>query len=311
MTPGHFPQLPPARAVDVRAADGAKLHAQVFGPEDGYPIVLAHGITCAISVWAHQIADLADDYRVIAYDHRGHGRSETPRGRNRYSLSHLAADLDAVLDATLRPGEHAVIAGHSMGGIAIIAWSQRYPTRVRACADAVALINTSTGDLLRDVQLAQVPQRLRTTRIRTAGTVLKTFGATPMPRLADRPNKRFVKHLAVGRDAEPWVSEFVYELFASTPPAGRGAWARVLVDNLGPKHISVRNLTVPTLVIGSEKDRLLPINASRRIAAEVPDLAALVELPGGHCAILERPAEVNTRLRTLAESVRASQQLSP
>lgn len=305
-----LPQLPSGRAVEVRAVDGVKLHAQVFGPEDGYPIVLAHGITCAIEVWAHQIADLAGDYRVIAYDHRGHGRSETPRGRNRYSLNHLAADLDAVLDATLNPGEHAVIAGHSMGGIAITSWSQRYPNRVRSCADAVALINTSTGDLLRDVQLAQVPARLTATRIRTAGTVLRTFGSTRMPKMAEGPNKRFVAQLAVGRDAEPWVADFVYQLFAATPPAGRGAWTRVLVDNLGPKHISLRNLTVPTLVIGSAKDRLLPINASRRIAADAPNLAGFVELGGGHCAILERPDDVNAQLRSLAESVTAAQRIS-
>ena len=65
----------------VRAGDGTRLHAEVFGPEDGYPIVLAHGITCAIRVWAYQIADLASDYRVIAYDHRGHGRSGVPTRR--------------------------------------------------------------------------------------------------------------------------------------------------------------------------------------------------------------------------------------
>ncbi|MCV7286827.1 alpha/beta hydrolase [Mycolicibacterium wolinskyi] len=305
-----LPQLPSGRTVEVRAVDGVKLHAEVFGPEDGYPIVLAHGITCAIEVWAHQIADLAGDYRVIAYDHRGHGRSETPRSRNRYSLNHLAADLDAVLDATLNPGEHAVIAGHSMGGIAITSWSQRYPNRVQSCADAVALINTSTGDLLRDVQLAQVPARLTATRIRTAGTVLRTFGSTRMPKMAEGPNKRFVAQLAVGRDAEPWVADFVYQLFAATPPVGRGAWTRVLVDNLGPKHISLRNLTVPTLVIGSAKDRLLPINASRRIAADAPNLAGFVELGGGHCAILERPDDVNAQLRSLAESVTATQRIS-
>lgn len=305
-----LPQLPPGRTVEIRAVDGVRLHTQTFGPEDGYPIVFAHGITCAIEVWAHQIADLAGDYRVIAYDHRGHGRSETPRGRNRYSLNHLAADLDAVLDATLRPGERAVIAGHSMGGIAITSWAQRYPSRVQTCADGVALINTSTGDLLRDVQLAQVPTRLSTTRIRTAGTILKTFGSTPVPKLADAANRRFVAHLAVGRDADPWVADFVYRLFATTPPTGRGAWARVLVDNLGPKHIPLHNLTVPTLVIGSAQDRLLPINASRRIADTVPNLAAFVELRGGHCGILERPDEVNAQLRKLAEAVISPQRLN-
>src|SRR5271156_963420 len=96
--------LPPSRTVQVRSADGTRLHTEVFGPDDGYPIVLAHGITCAIRAWTYQIAELAGDFRVIAFDHRGHGRSGIPR-RGGYSLSHLAADVDAVLDATLRPGE--------------------------------------------------------------------------------------------------------------------------------------------------------------------------------------------------------------
>jgi pimeloyl-ACP methyl ester carboxylesterase len=77
----------------------------------------------------------------------------------------------------------------------------------------------------------------------------------------------------------------------------------MLVDSLGPKHISLANLTVPTLVIGSREDRLLPISASRRIAKYAPNLAAFVELPGGHCSNLERPDEVNKHLRALIESV--------
>ncbi len=94
----------------VRAADGTRLHAEVFGPPDGYPIVLTHGITCAIRAWTYQIADLSHDYRVIAFDHRGHGRSGVPRSKD-YTLKHLASDLDSVLDATLAPHERAVVAG--------------------------------------------------------------------------------------------------------------------------------------------------------------------------------------------------------
>src|SRR5579875_4131310 len=148
--------LPPSHTLPVRSADGTRLHTEVFGPEDGYPIVLAHGITCAIRVWAYQIAELAGDYRVIAFDHRGHGRSGVPPRRN-YGLHHLASDIDAVLEATLAPGERAVIAGHSMGGIAIAAWSERYRHKVSQRADAVALVNTTTGDLLREVRFLPVP----------------------------------------------------------------------------------------------------------------------------------------------------------
>jgi pimeloyl-ACP methyl ester carboxylesterase len=295
--------LPPGRTITVRSKDGTRLHTEVFGPEDGYPIVLAHGITCAIRVWAYQIADLSSDYRVIAFDHRGHGRSAVPARRHAYSLDHLAADLDSVLEAALVPGERAVIAGHSMGGIAITSWADRYPERVAQRADAVALINTTTGDLLRNVQLIPVPPRLADARVRAAGTLLKTFGAAPLLRAVDRPSRRFVSTIAVGRDADPAIAEFIFELFTSTPPAGRGGWARALVDTLGPEHIGLKNLTVPTLVIGSEKDRLLPMVSSRRIAEMAPNLAQFVELSGGHCAIVERPDEVNKQLRLLIESV--------
>ena len=296
--------MPPGRAMSIRSKDGIRLHAEVFGPEDGYPIVLAHGITCAIRVWAYQIADLAQDYRVIAFDHRGHGRSAVPARRSAYSLDHLAGDLDSVLEAALAPGERAVIAGHSMGGIAISSWADRYPDRVRQRADAVALINTTTGDLLRNVQLLPVPQPLADVRVRAAGTLLKTFGAAPLLRAVDRPSRRFVSMIAVGRDADPAVVDFIHELFTHTAPAGRGGWARSLVDSLGSQqHIGLTNLTVPTLVIGSEKDRLLPMVSSRHIARMAPKLASFVELSGGHCAIVERPDEVNMHLRMLIESV--------
>jgi pimeloyl-ACP methyl ester carboxylesterase len=291
------------RVVSVRGKDGIRLHTEVFGPEDGRPIVLAHGITCAIRVWAYQIADLSKDYRVIAFDHRGHGRSAVPARRSGYNLDCLAGDVDSVLEATLRPDERAVIAGHSMGGIAITSWAERYPERVAERADGVALINTTTGDLLHQVQLLPVPPQLAAARVRAAGTLLKTFGAAPLLRAVDRPSRGFVKTMAVGRDADPAIAEFVYELFTHTPPAGRGGWARALVDSLGThQYIGLKNLSVPTLVIGSEKDRLLPMASSRRIAKEVPNLAQFVELSGGHCAILERPDEVNKHLRWLVES---------
>ena len=65
-----------------------------------------------------------------------------------------------------------------------------------------------------------------------------------------------------------------------------------------------------TLVIGSAKDRLLPMISSRYIARMAPNLASFVELSGGHCAIVERPDEVNKHLRLLIESVTEDQRAS-
>ncbi len=284
-----LPALPPGRAVRVRSADGVRLHTRVFGPADGYPIVLSHGIVCAIRVWGYQIADLARDYRVIAFDHRGHGRSGMP-GRGGYSLAHLASDLDAVLEATLKPGERAVIAGHSMGGMAISAWSDRYRHKVEQRADAVALINTTTGDLLRHLNLLPVPRQLATIRTLTARGLISTFGSVPLPGVAHRPTQELVTMMAVGADADLRAGMLIHELFVATPPRGRGGCGKMLAAALGARHIDLTGLTVPTLVIGSEGDRLTPINQARRIAGAAPNLVGLIELSGGHCSMLERPA---------------------
>ena len=137
----------------------------------------------------------------------GTARAPCPARRRGYGLDHLAGDLDAVLETTLAPGERAVIAGHSMGGIAITSWAKRYPDRVPQRADAVALINTTTGDLLRNVQFLPVPPPLADVPDASGGTLLKTFGAAPLLRAVDRPSRRFVSTIAVGRDADPAVAE--------------------------------------------------------------------------------------------------------
>ena len=302
-TRGALPvALPPSRIVEVRSADGTRLHTEVFGPEDGYPVVLAHGITCAIRAWTYQIADLAREHRVIAFDHRGHGRSGIPR-RGGYSLSHLAADVDAVLDATLAPGERAVIAGHSMGGMAIAAWSDRYRHKVPSRADAVALINTTTGDLLREVRLLSVPAPLAAARVLGGRALVGTFGSFAVPAIVRRVSHEMIAMLAVGADADRAVAALINELFTATSPAGRGGCGKALVDAMGRRHINLSGLTVPTLVIASERDRLTPLIQSHRIAAALPNSAGLVVLPGGHCSMLERPAEVNRELHALAGSV--------
>src|ERR1700757_884625 len=194
-TLGSLPAaFPPSRTVAVRSPDGTRLHTEVFGPEDGYPIVLAHGITCAIRVWAYQIAELATEYRVIAFDHRGHGRSGIPR--RGYGLGHLAADVDAVLETTLAPGERAVIAGHSMGGMAIAAWSDRYRHKVERRADAVALINTTTGDLLREVRLLPVPAPFAAVRVLGARSLVTIFGSFSVPPAVRRASREMISMLA-------------------------------------------------------------------------------------------------------------------
>jgi hypothetical protein len=94
--------------------------------------------------------------------------------------------------------------------------------------DAVALINTTTGELLQELQLAQVPAALAGTRVRIAQGVIRAIGSRRVPPGAHWTSRRFVAAMAVGADAEPPVADFVYDLFTGSQPkrvaVARGCW---------------------------------------------------------------------------------------
>ena len=71
---GVLSDPPTGTPLEVRSPDGTRLHAELFGPDDGDPVVLGHGWTESLQYWIYQIRALSDrGLRVIAYDLRGHG----------------------------------------------------------------------------------------------------------------------------------------------------------------------------------------------------------------------------------------------
>src|SRR5438093_13091855 len=79
----------------VASVNGVDLYYETSGT--GFPLVLAHGYCTSINLWQHQIPLLAQRYRVIAYDARGHGLSSAPAGKEHYTLAHLVADMEPPL----------------------------------------------------------------------------------------------------------------------------------------------------------------------------------------------------------------------
>ena len=128
------------REVTVIAGDGTRLHAEVFGPDGAPTIVFCHGWTCALRFWTYQIQALMPDFRVVAWDFRGHGGSD-PAATGDYAIDAFGDDLQAVLEATVPAGQRALLAGHSMGGMAIVAWAGRHQDEVARRASATALIS--------------------------------------------------------------------------------------------------------------------------------------------------------------------------
>ncbi|HST86125.1 MAG TPA: alpha/beta fold hydrolase [Kineosporiaceae bacterium] len=98
------------------AADGVELAAYQWGASTAPPVVLVHGYPDTSTVW-HPVAErLADRFHVTAFDVRGAGASDRPRGLRAYRMSCLEADLAAVLDA-VSPDRPVHLVGHDWGSI--------------------------------------------------------------------------------------------------------------------------------------------------------------------------------------------------
>ncbi|WP_067668020.1 alpha/beta fold hydrolase [Nocardia miyunensis] len=290
---------PSPEVVPVITEDGASLRVHAYGPEQGDVIVLIHGWSCCIEYWNPQINAFAGECRVVAYDQRGHGESDW--GTRTFGAEQLADDLSAVLDAVLRPGQRAVLVGHSMGGMTIQAWARRYPQQVAQRASAVLLATTAARRIPGRATIIPVIGEYLPTPVWVAQTV---FGA-PVPLPGFAVARKLLQSRIMTPDCDPELAEFALSIVRSCRPTIRGAVARDLATlDLGG---AASHITVPTSVIAGEYDKLLPTRHSVEIAdalAETGALDRLLTLPTGHLVNLEAPVEFNAELRRMIQVAR-------
>lgn len=285
------PYAPPVarRELVAVSADGARLHVEVHGDEEAPAVVLAHGWTCSTAFWAAQIRALSAAYRVIAYDQRGHGRSPASRA---CSANALADDLVAVLGAALTPGERAVVAGHSMGGMTVMAAAGRE----EFAEHVAAALLCSTGSARLVAEALVLPLRAGRARTRITGAVLASRAplgpVTPV-------GKKVLRYATMGPGAAPDKVEACARIVHACPTGVRHAWSQVLAGL--DLEAEVARLTVPTAVIGGKDDRLTPVVHARRLAAALPNCVGLTELTGmGHMTPIEAPEAVTNAVAELA-----------
>lgn len=294
-----FEDPPRGQPLRVRSADGTALYAEIFGPEELPTLVLSHGWTEGIRYWALVIRELSSDFRIVAYDLRGHGQSAPAAGGD-YSLQRFGEDLEAVLAGGVPHGQRPVVAGHSLGAMSIAAWAAHHDVdRIRASA----LLFTGLGSLVSEqllVPVARFAHRLRDPIARRAffGTRL------PLPRFSSPPMYAALRYIAFGPAASPALVAFWEQMLVSCAADVRAAVGIALADM--ELHHALARLTVPALVMSGAQDRLTPPAHARRMAGELPRLHRLIELPDtGHMGPLERPAEVADALRELARATDA------
>jgi pimeloyl-ACP methyl ester carboxylesterase len=283
------------------SADGTRLHAIVLEPEMAAAgiatVVLAHGWTEQLSFWGPVMRRLRDrGLRIVAYDLRGHGSSGPAAGGD-YSIERFGEDVEAVLAAAGEPAGALVVAGHSLGGISIAAWAADHDVAGRIAG--AALVNTGVDDLIGGALVLGVLGR----RLNPRWLSRAVLGSSaPLLPLSNPVEQAVIRYAAFGPTASTAQVAFYERMLMQTPANVRAASGIALSDlHLGS---ALAKLTVPTLVIAGDRDRLTPPEHSRQIAEALPSLARLLELERtGHMAPLERPAEVGDAIAALVGSV--------
>ncbi|TDW69626.1 alpha/beta fold hydrolase [Kribbella pratensis] len=306
----------------VTARDGVRLNVEVTGPADApVTVLLVHGWTCSTRSWHNQVEKLPevlgpDAVRVVTYDHRGHGRSEAaPVGSMR--LDQLADDLVTVLDEVVGDGP-VVYAGHSMGGMTLMAAADQYPELFGSRIRAAALVSTTSGHLTEGA--LGIPRRFDPAAARIAPRILTAVGSRADKRAARRDAQATdrsaaarrraavlaaslrapaLRRVVFGRHVDPAEVELFLEDLAIVPGPSYGGFFATMLEHERGHALKVLD-QLPVEIMHGTRDRLLPPRHANRIASQLPG-ARLWMYPGaGHMLMQERPRDVTHRLASLA-----------
>jgi pimeloyl-ACP methyl ester carboxylesterase len=240
----------------------------------GPPILFVHGFPLDHSMWRSQIADLSRDFRCIAPDLRGFGRSTVTAGT--VTMDQFADDLAALLDA-LGIAEPVTFCGLSMGGY--IAWSfvRRHAVRLRS------LILCDTRAVPDSPEAAANRRKLAEDVVRVGSELVAN---AMLPRL-----------FAPNTLAQPanWIAE-ARRVILATNPQGIAAASRGMAER-GDARLLLPTIRCPTLVLVGEHDVISPPAEMRDLAAAIPESDYRIIAAAGHMAPVENPESVNSEIR--------------
>jgi pimeloyl-ACP methyl ester carboxylesterase len=250
--------------------NGAELHYESTG-SGAETVVFSHGLLWSGEMFREQVRHLSPRYRVVIYDHRGQGRSETTPGG--YGMDNLTVDAAGLLEAIGAVPCH--FAGLSMGGFVAMRLAARRPELLRSCI----LLETSAGT------------EASAARFRVLNWALRLVGARPlvgqvMPILFGRS---FLADPARAAERSEWEGRL-----ASLPRTVHRAVAGVIERRAVLEELP--RIRVPTLILVGEEDAPTPPAMAEAIRAAIPG-SRLVRIPrAGHTSTVENPEAVNAAL---------------
>jgi pimeloyl-ACP methyl ester carboxylesterase len=304
-TPARSSRIP-TRDVVVVAEDGVELHAEIAGDPTGQPtVVFCHGFGGDLDTWAPQREALAARGRVVAWDQRGHGRSQWG-DPSRATVAQTGRDLAAVLEATTPTGP-VVLAGHSMGGMSIQAFAGTHPELFGTRVVGVLLLSTTAGGVFSDGTLGVVFGVLRRSGLLPVALAAARYAAPVVDRLPWRSRtvgRWAVRQVLFGVDADTTQVRVAQAHAEAVPlPVDVAFYGGLLAHDQTAALPALAR--VPVVVLGGACDRVTPVEHSRRMSTALGPSAELVVVgDAGHMLTTTHPDLVTAALDRLLDRVR-------
>jgi non-heme chloroperoxidase len=276
-TDGRPLELPPGTERTVVSPDGARIAVSDMGDASRPPIVLAHGWTADRRVWASVARRLvASGHHVVVYDQRGHGGSSA--GDAGFTVVALAEDLRAVLEHL--DARDAVLAGHSMGGMAAQAFAVAHKDVLVDRVSHLVLVATAARSPL----LGGPGSRYERAAI----------AATSHPTVARAvASERLGPHLvrfSLGAHPSMVALRATQESLVACPPETRSGFLHDMAAL--DLTTTIGSITVPTTVVYGSRDALTFPALNRQIAELIPGARTEVLHGAGHQLVFEAPDQL-------------------
>jgi len=269
--------------------DEVRLHVVEAG--EGPLVVLLHGFPEFWYSWRFQIPVLVRQvFRVVAPDMRGYNLSDKPAGVRAYRVERLAADVAQLVE---RLGERrAAVVGHDWGGMVAWWFAMRHPDRLSRLAvlncphpeHAIPMMRSRAqlkkSSYMLFFQLPWIPERALT---RDGGKALREM-------FHREPERE-------GAFSEADIDRYVQAMSGGSTHAALNYYRALLRRSPFPMRRAIRSIEAPVQVIWGARDRHLGLEFSRPAPSLVPNLRYEVIDDASHWVQVDRPAQVNARLK--------------
>lgn len=240
----------------------------------GLPILFIHGYPLNRKMWAPQLADLSENYRLIAPDLRGHGESTPSAGP--YSMEMFADDCASLLEH-LRINQPAIVCGLSMGGYISLAFARKYPHMLRG----LILTATRAAEDSPDAR----SNRQRSMDLIESGKHYEIF-ETMLPRLLS----------PLTQQNNPALVSQIREIMETTNPSTMISDLKGMMSRPDSRPF-LPDIRVPTLIIHGKDDPLIPYTEAQEMASALPNCQLVILENTAHLPNLEASQAFNRHVR--------------